>query len=667
MTAEAIRTANTVCPLDCADTCSLKVDIEGEQIVRVRGSDKNPFTAGKLCTKVSTGMVEWVHGDKRLTRPLLRSGKKGSGQFEAVSWDRAYQEIKQNYERIISAYGAQAILPLNYGGPMGVLSGHSMDERFFARLGASIINRTPLCTAATTAAWTSVLGDVGGIDFSEMEHSKLIVIWANNITLGHLHLIKTIRMARKSGAKLVVIDPKRIRIADEADLFLQLNPGTDVVLAYAVANLLQSNNGLDQEFIRTHTSGAKEFLAEASKWSVAEAARICGVSEQQIRELADLWATQKPASMTMGVGLERTRNGGSSIRAAMSLPLLTGNFGPKGAGICDPSSYFNIDSSKLRCPELRSEPVRQINILDVGQHIVEDDLAVPIKSLFIFNHNPVAVHPRQKLLIEALQREDLFVVGFDVNMTDSMRYADVVLPACSSMEYGDLYKAYGHAYLQRTEPVIPPVGESRSNTRVFRELAAMLGFDEPEFKESDADILASAVPDLIAVGQTLDRSTATDSASVFRDLPPDTPTGKAQLFNPQEGERSGLALPAYQALSQKREFTLVSPSSDKRTNSTFGGTAANKTPYCVEMHPQGASRKNLTDQQKVKLVNEQAEVVLELSISDTVKPGLLYVPKGAWCADSESNLSINALIPGSKADMGEGACYNDTQVDVEAI
>lgn len=666
MNTGATTTADSVCPLDCADTCSLQVDIKDEQIVRVRGSNRNPFTAGKLCAKVTNGMVEWVHGDKRLTQPLLRTGDKGSGEFEAVSWDRAYQEIKQNFERIISAHGAQAILPLNYGGPMGVLSGHSMDERFFARLGASIINRTPLCTAATTAAWTSVLGDVGGIDFSEMEDSKLIVIWANNITIGHLHLIKIIRQARKSGAKLVVIDPKRTRIADEADLFVQLNPGTDVVLAYAVANLLQSNNGLDQDFIDANTSGAAEFLAEAGQWDIAKAAQICGVAEQQIQELAQLWATQKPASMTMGVGLERTRNGGSSIRAAMALPLLTGNFGPRGAGICDPSAYFNIDSDKLRRPDLRTEPVRQINILDVGQHIVEDDLDVPIKSLFIFNHNAVAVHPRQKLLIEALKREDLFVVGFDVNMTDTMHYADVVLPACSSMEYGDLYKAYGHAYLQRTEPVILPVGESRPNTQVFRELAAVLGFEEPAFKESDAEMLASAVPGLIDAGETLDRSTATDSASVFRDLPPDTPTGKAQLFDEQERERSGLVLPAYQDLRQKREFTLVSPSSDKRTNSTFGGTAANKTLYCVEMHPQDARRKKLSDKQRVKLVNELAEVVLHLTVSDAVKPGLLYVPKGAWCSDSESNLSINALIPGSKADMGEGACYNDTQVDVVA-
>ncbi|MEM8499157.1 MAG: molybdopterin-dependent oxidoreductase [Pseudomonadota bacterium] len=667
MNSEVTRTADTVCPLDCADTCSLQVDIKDEQIVRVRGSNKNPFTAGKLCAKVTNGMVEWVHGDKRLMQPLLRSGDKGSGQFEAVSWERAYQEIRQNFQRIISEHGAQAILPLNYGGPMGVLSGHSMDERFFARLGASIINRTPLCTATTTAAWTSVLGDVGGIDFAEIEHSKLIVIWANNITIGHLHLIRIIRKARKSGAKLVVIDPKRTRIAEEADLFVQLNPGTDVVLAYAVANLLQSNGGLDQAFIDANTSGADAFLAEASHWDVAKAAQICGLPEQQIQELAQLWANQKPASMTMGVGLERTRNGGSSIRAAMALPLLTGNFGPRGAGICDPSAYFNVDRSKLSCPELRAQPVRQINILDVGRHIVEDDLEVPIKSLFVFNHNAVAVHPRQKLLIEALERDDLFVVGFDVNMTDTMQYADVVLPACSSMEYGDLYKAYGHAYLQRTEPVIPPVGESRPNTQVFRELAAVLGFDEPAFKESDAEMLEAAVPDLIDVGDTIDRSAASDSASVFRDLTPDTPTGKAQLFDAQEGKRGGLVLPTYQDLRHRREFTLVSPSSDKRTNSTFGGTVANKTPYCVEMHPHDVSRKHLADKQKVKLVNEQAEVVLQLTVSDAVKPGLLYVPKGAWRADSESYLSINALIPGSKADMGEGACYNDTQVDVVAV
>ncbi|MFT5484171.1 MAG: anaerobic selenocysteine-containing dehydrogenase [Halieaceae bacterium] len=305
-----------------------------------------------------------------------------------------------------------------------------------------------------------------------------------------------------------------------------------------------------------------------------------------------------------------------------------------------------------------------MNILDVAQHIVNDELDPPLKALFIYNHNPVAVHPRQKLLLEALRREDLFTVGYDLTMTDSMAYADIVLPACSSMEYGDLYKAYGHAITQRSAAVIPAVGESRKNTRVFSELAAIFSFDEPEFQETDQQMLAKAVLNLPAEGGLLDRTEAHDTTVVFRDVPPGTPTKKAMLFNADEEARAGLGLPQYRLLGSRRAFTLVSPSSDKRTNSTFGGTAANRQPYRVELCADDARNIGLVDGQKVKLVNDQAEIVLDLLISDRVKSGVAYVPKGAWCADSDSGLTINALVPGHKADMADGACYNDTQIDI---
>ncbi|MGI9285988.1 MAG: molybdopterin-dependent oxidoreductase, partial [Pseudomonadales bacterium] len=432
MALDTTRTVETICPLDCADTCSLKVDIKDDEVVRVQGSKQNAFTNGKICTKVATGMVELVHGDKRIKTPLRRVGKKGYAQFEAISWDQAYAVIKQKFTAIIEQYGAEAILPLKYGGPMGVLSVGSMDARFFTRLGASQLDSVPLCAGISAAAWDSVLGDVGGIAHTEMAHSKLMVVWANNITVGHLHLIKLIRNARKAGAKLVVIDPKRIRIADEADLFLQIKPGTDVVLAYAVANQIREMGGLDQAFIDEHVSSADEFLAEAKNWPLAKAAEECGLSESDITMFASYWCSIKPASLSMGVALERNRNGGSAIRAAMALPLLTGNFGAKGAGICDPSSYFNIDRAPLKKLEAVTGSTRTINILDVGQHIVNQELSTPIKALFIYNHNPVAVHPRQKLLLDALKKEDLFTVGFDFNMTDTMAYADIILPACSS-------------------------------------------------------------------------------------------------------------------------------------------------------------------------------------------------------------------------------------------
>ena len=605
-----------------------------------------------------------MHGDKRIKTPLKRVGKKGKAEFAAISWDDAYAIIKRRFSSIIKKHSAQAILPLKYAGPMGILSVGSMDARFFNRLGASQLNHTPLCTGTGSAGWDSVLGNVGGIAHTEMAHSKLMVVWANNITAGHLHLIKTIRSARKGGAKLVVIDPKKIRIADEADLFLQINPGTDVVLAYAVANQIQEMGGLDTDFIKQHVSGADHYLSEAQNWTLKKAATICGISADEIKQFARYWCELKPASLTTGVALERTRNGGSATRAVIALPLLTGNFGPLGAGICDPSSYFQIDRNELKKTDWIKPHSRTINILDVGQHIVKEDIAPPIKALFIYNHNPVAVHPRQRLMLEALQKENLFTVGYDLVMTDSMRYADVILPACSPFEYGDMYKAYGHSIMQRSKAVIAPVGESRPNTQVFRELAKAFGFQDAEFNQTDQEMLEAALPQVIDEGELLDQSNALNAKVVFRDVPAGTENGKAMLYNKVEQQRAGLGVPRFTPLNQRRAFTLISPSSEQRINSTLGGTTANKVRYQVEICSADAQQHGLVNGQKVKLVNQQAEIILYLSVSDRIKQGLAYVPKGAWCEDSLSALTVNALIPGDKADMGEGACYNDTQVDI---
>jgi len=656
--------AETVCPFDCADTCSLKVDIRDDRVERVRGSRANPFTDGKICAKVATGMVEWIHGEKRIKTPMRRVGKKGESKFEAITWEQAYATIKDKFTNIIKQYGSQSILPLKYAGPMGLLSVGSMDSRFFNRLGASQLDSVPLCAGVSAAAWKSVLGDVGGIAYTEMADAKLIVIWANNITVGHLHLIKLIRKARKGGAKVVVIDPKRIRIADDADLFLQIKPGTDVVLAYAVANLIRENGGLDQAFMEDNIIGADRYLEEAANWTLQKAAKECGLNEEDIQAFAKLWCLRKPAAMSIGVALERNRNGGSAVRAAIALPLLTGNFGQPGAGVCDPSSFFNLDRDSLKRPDWITPNTRTINILDVGQHIVENDLEIPIKALFIYNHNPLAVHPRQALLKQALSNDDVFIVGYDLAMTDSLLYADIILPACSSMEYGDLYKAYGHTMLQRTQAVIPIVGESRHNTRVFRELAELFGFDDPEFHQTDDQMLADVTQALPNEGESIDGRLSNKTNVAFRDTLPNSPHNKAYLFNQEEESRAGLGVPAYQPNEQRYEFTLVSPSSDKRINSTLGGSSANHELYQVEINEADAQRKGVVDGQKVVLRNDQAEVILHLNVSDKVRPGLLYVPKGAWLRNSESGLSINALIPGHKADMADGACYNDTQVDL---
>ena len=545
-------THHSVCPLDCADTCSLSIEVAGGRVQKVRGSDANPFTRGKICAKVAQGLPEQVHGSRRLLTPLMRNGPKGAGAFKTASWEEALHAIYERFSEIIEGHGSEAIAPLTYGGPMGLLAGGSMDMRFFHRLGASLVDSTPLCTGVSSAAWDAVFGDVGGIAYSELEQSQLIVVWGNNITACNLHLTTLIRDARKRGAKLVVVDPKRVRIARDADLHLPLMPGTDVVLAYAVAGLLAEEGGLDQDFIAQHVSGAEAFLAEAASYSPRRAAALCGLAEDDIRLFARWWRELSPAAISVGVAPERNRNGGSGLRAAFALPALTGNFGRPGAGICDVSGYFPIDRDRLSRPDLARPGLRQFNVLDLPRHILDPGNDQPLKAVFIYNHNPVAVHPCQGDMREALASEQLFVVGSDVSMTDSLAYADVILPASTSLEYGDLYKAYGHYYLQRSAPVLPPLGESLPNTEIFRRLAARFGFDEDCFSDSDEELMDQAIapecealqgmrPSQLPLDAATDMSAAS-APSLLRGLPPATPSGRIELFSPALEAASGQSI-----------------------------------------------------------------------------------------------------------------------------
>ncbi|MEH6591657.1 MAG: molybdopterin-dependent oxidoreductase [Halioglobus sp.] len=667
----------TVCPLDCADTCSMTVGVKHGKVQEVRGSDVNPFTRGKICAKVANGLVHQVHGPDRLTQPLRRTGPKEDGAYEAISWDVALDEIYSRFQHIIEQFGPQAIAPLTYGGPMGLLGHGSMANRFFNRLGASQVDSSPLCAGVSGLAWETVFGDAGGIPYTELAESKLIVVWGNNITVAHLHLIKVLREARAKGAKLVVIDPKRIRIADEADLYLPVLPGTDVVLAYAVAAELARQGALNQTFIDQHVTGAEAFLAEAEKYPLAKAADICGLELADIQQFVAMWRDIAPAAISMGVAPERNRNGGGGIRAAFALPVLTGNIGPVGAGVCDVSGFYPVEKDQLKRPDLIPEGTREFSVLEIPERILSPGSDTPVKGVFIYNHNPIAVHPQARKMQQALMSEDLFVVGSDVSMTDSMACADIILPASTHLEYGDLYKSYGHHYLQRTEAAIAPVGESVPNMELFRRLAARFGFTEPCFSDTDEQMIDMAIssdtPALegrnamaLSTHEAVDMSVG-NTDSLLRGALPDTPSGKIELYSAALEHECGEGLPRYRALDSTRGFILVSPASEKRTNSTFGGVADHDTDLLVEMHPADAVSLALVDGQTVRLFNDLGEVILPLQVSDKVRRGTLYVPKGAWLRSCPSGQSVNALIPGHTSDIGGGACYNDATVDVVAM
>jgi anaerobic selenocysteine-containing dehydrogenase len=668
----------SVCPLDCPDTCSLTVTVEHAKIVKIRGSRANPYTAGVICTKVAGSYPEWVHGPGRLHTPLRRIGAKGEGRFAPVSWDEALDIIHERVTSAIAAHGPQSVLPLNYAGPHGMLAYASMDLRFFHKLGASLLDRSPLCGGIRTQAWLGTFGTTPGIAPEQVRHSKLAIAWGNNVTWSNLHLTPILNAARRDGAKIVVVDPKRIKIAEQADMHVALKPGTDVVLAWALAAELERRGALDRAFIERHVLGFEEFMAGARRYSVAEAARICQVPEAQIRPARGV-VPHARASISVGNGLERNQNGGSGIRAIFALPALAGKFGVSGGGLVNGAGFvFPKTPAKLQRPDLLPPGTRTLNIVDVGAHLLDPTLSPPIKALFVYNHNPLVVHPDQNRMRRGLSREDLFIVGCDVVMTDSLAYADVVLPASSHFEYDDIYAAYGQHWLQRAEPVIRPQHDSLPNTEIFRRLAARFGYTDPIFTASDAQLIDDAVdgadPRLGGVAPSrlpTDRATAMtvggEPAILFKNVFPKTASGKVELASEYLDKKYGSRLPTYRAYETRFPLILITPASYERITSTFGGLKAGDETPPLEMHPDDARARGLADGARVRVWNELGEVHLPLRITDEIRPGVICSLKGAWMKTSDNGQTVSALAPGHHADICGGACYNDCRVEVAAL
>jgi anaerobic selenocysteine-containing dehydrogenase len=668
----------SVCPLDCPDTCSLTVTVEDDRIVAIRGSRANPYTAGVLCAKVPASYPEFVHGPGRLTTPLRRIGAKGEGRFERISWDAALDVVHDRFTAIMAAHGPQAILPFNYAGPHGFLAGGSMDLRFFHRLGASLLDRKPLCGGIRTEAWIGTYGTVAGMPPEQTALAKLVIAWGNNVTWSNLHLTPLINQARRAGGKLVVVDPVRTKIAEQADMQVALRPGTDVVLAWAIAAELERMGGLDRDFIERHVHGFEAFMAQARRYPAPEAARICGVPEAQVRQLAAWYHEASPAAISVGNGLERNQNGGSGIRAVFALPALAGKFGVPGGGLINGAGFaFPKTPRKLQRPDLVPAGTRMLNIVDVGRHLLDPALAPPLRGLFIYNHNPLVVHPDQNRMRQGLAREDLFIVGSDVVMTDSLAYADVVLPACSHFEHDELFAAYGTHWLQRAERVIPPQGEALPNTEIFRRLARRFGFTDAAFTASDAELMDDAIdPSDARLGGRRPSALPTDHATpmrvngedamLFKNVFPATPSGKVELESGYLAGKYGAALPTFRPYRSAYPLTLLSPASDKRVTSTFGGLGASDGPPPLDMHPEDARARGLANGTTVRVWNDLGEVHLPLRITEEVRPGVVSSLKGAWMRTSDNGQTVSALCPTHHADIAEGACYNDTRVEVAA-
>ena len=669
----------SVCTLDCPDTCSLRVTVTDGRIAAVHGSHALPYTDGVICNKVAHHTAEWVHGPRRLLHPLRRTGARGGDGFARISWDEALAEVHQRTQDVIDRYGPQTVTPLNYAGPHGMLAAESMSLRFFHRMGASQLYRRALCGGVRAEAWLGTYGPVPGIGPDAAGGAALNIVWGNNATVTNLHLVRQISAARKRGGRLVVIDPLRTKIAAQADLHIAPLPGTDVLLGFALAVETERLGAHDAGFIARHVAGHEAYMQAARAWPVERAAAACGVAAEDIRSLAAWMATADPLVLAPGNGLERGRNGGAGIRAAIALPALLGKLNAQSGIVLGMGFAFPKTPAALTRPDLLPQGTRTLNILDMGRHLTRDDLDPPLRALFIYNHNPLVVLPDQNRVKQGLMREEIFTVGIEIAMTESMRHCDIILPAATALESHDLYAAYGHHWLQRAEPVLPAVGEALPNTEIFRRLAGRFGFDDACFTDDDATLMDAALdatdarlqgyrPSTLPLDRALRMLAGDQPLALFDTVMPRTPSGRIELASPSLAERWGEAalLPRYQPHDAGYPLRLISPASDKRISSTLLGVAPENAPPLL-MHPRDASPRGLTDGQQVKVWNGLGTVLLPLKVTDAVTPGVVASEKGAWLAGSPTGRTISALVSAeARADLADGACFNDTSVEVAA-
>jgi anaerobic selenocysteine-containing dehydrogenase len=663
-------THDSVCPLDCPDTCSLTVTVDSGRITKVDGSSRNPLTNGYICAKVRR-YPERVYSPLRLHYPHRRVGAKGEGRFERISWNDAIETIVRRFKEIIAADGPDAILPYHYGGSSGVLGEGAADARFFNRLGAAELLKT-ICAAPTGTVYRAMFGTMGGVPMEDYPLARAIMLWGVNPSSTSIHLVPHVRAARRAGAFVAVIDPRRTPLARAATLHLQPVPGTDVVLALALINELVRTGRADHAFLQRHTHGFEELARAASAYSVTRAAEICGVPEADVVALLDAYAGASPAVIRCGWGVERNRNGGNAVRAIFALPVVAGKFGVRGGGLTmSLSRAFPVNGMALARPDLRRRPARQVNMTQLGRVLTEPQTP-PVRALFVYNANPVAVTPNQQLVVRGLARHDLFTVVHDQVLTDTARFADLVLPATTVFEQTELHKSYGHYFLQYSEPVIAPLGESLSNAELFARLARAMGFEEPELAASTDEMLRAAMDgagarlggvsverlkhEHIAQMQFRGGSQLIQFVSDF----PTTASGKAELYPPDLGPLRYVAPPptAY-------PLVLLSPATAKTINSIFG--EFNLPRAVLRMHPADAAIRGIHDGAVVRVYNHLGEVHVPLRIRDDVRPGVVVLPKGVWRSSTLNGATATALVPDHLTDIGDGACFNDARVEVQLL
>ena len=665
MTTEILTSA---CPLDCPDACSLEVRVEDGRVVKVDGSHLNPVTDGYICAKVRR-TPEHLYGPERVLHPSRRVGPRGSGEYQAISWDEALDLAAQKLREARERWGGESILPFCYGGSNGMLTQDATDGRLFRRLGASRLART-VCAVPTGRAATGLYGKMAGVALPDFQHSRLIVLWGVNPSASGIHLVPHILEAQKQGARLVVVDPRRTPLAKKADLHLAPRPGSDLALALASIRWFFEEGQADLEFLAEHATGWEELRRRAEPWTLERAAEVSGVPAAEIETFIRFYAASTPAVIRTGWGMERNRNGGSAVAAVLALPAVAGKFGVRGGGYTmSNSGVWKLDAAAaLAEPEAQT---RTINMNRLGEVLLER-ADPPVQVLFVYNCNPLATMPNQEKVRRGLAREDLFTVVFDQVWTDTARVADLVLPATHFLEHSEIVRGYGSYALFRTRPVAAPAGEARPNLEVFGELLHRLGLARPGDPET-ADELADAV---LRPAERMRAELERDGIAVpdcgpapvqFRDAFPLTPDRKIHLVPEALDREAPLGLYGFQAdpVTERHPLALISPATGRTISSYLGQLVRGTIP--LEIHPEDAAARGIANGDVVRVWNDLGEVRVPARLSADLRPGVVLLVKGLWSHNTLSGTTANAVAPDTYTDLGQGACFNDARVEVEKV
>jgi anaerobic selenocysteine-containing dehydrogenase len=677
-TATGPRIVQGACPHDCPDTCALQVTVEGGRVVRIHGDPDHPPTHGALCTKVSRYAERSYHPDRVLT-PLRRAGPKGSGRFVPVSWDDALDEIAGRL-RAIAARDAQAIVPYSYAGTMGLVQGESMAARFFHKLGASLLDRT-ICSSAGGEALAATYGGKVGMQLEFYAESRLIVIWGSNSITSNLHFWTLAQQAKRAGARLVCIDPRRTETADKCDTHIALLPGTDGALALGLMHELIVRGWLDADYIERHLQGWPALRERALLWPAERAAAVCGIAADEVRALARAYGTTKPAAIRLNYGMQRVHGGGSAVRLIALLPCLVGAWRHRAGGLLLSSSGWFKPARRdawLQRPDLLGpRRPRTVNMSTIG-----DDLLRPagpgfgprIEALVVYNSNPVAVAPESAKVARGFAREDLYTVVLEHFLTDTADHADLVLPATTQLEHWDAHTSYGHTYALLNRPAIEPVGQARSNAAIFRALAARMGYGDGCFADSDETLARGAFdPALVDFGELERRGWArlTIPDAPFADGGFPTPGGRALAEPP------GLGLPDHvpnhecaqstPELAARYPLAMISPPARHFLNSSFVNVAslraAEREPR-LELHPLDAAARGIASGATVRVWNDRGEYRCRADVSERARPGVVNGLGIWWRKFGLAGTNVNELTHQRLTDIGRAPAFYDCLVEV---